>query len=132
MNQENPLTELAGCLIIQEGKLFLLYREDEDWWEVPGGKVEEDESPTQAAVRETMEETGVKVELKKPFYSGEFQKDGEMFLWHGYIAEVRDGEPRPREDIFTDSAWFTAEDLDEKSIAPNLEMVEPALRKLLD
>lgn len=132
MNQENPLTELAGCLIIQKGKLFLLHREDEGWWEVPGGKVNKDESPTQAAVRETREETGVEVELKKPFYSGEFQKDGEMFLWHGYIAEVKEGEPESKEDIFTDSGWFTAEDLDEADTAPNLEMVEPALRKVLE
>ena len=132
MNQENHITELAGCLIFREGKLFLLYREDESHWEVPGGKVEKSESPTQAAVRETKEEAGVEVELKKPFYSGEFQKDGEMFLWHGYIAEVKQGEPCTSEDRFTDSDWFGAEELDEEDIAQNLEMVEPALRKVLD
>jgi len=125
----NP-TEIAGILIIQEKRLYLLQREDEDWWEVPGGKVKEDESPTEAAVREAKEEIGVEPELKKPFYTGEFQKDGEMFLWHGYIAEISE-EPEIQDDKFKDSKWFTAEDVDEKNTAPNIEMIEPALRKLL-
>lgn len=126
------MTELAGCLIIQEKRLMLLYREDEDWWEVPGGKVEKNESPTEAAVREAMEEIGVEVSLEKPFYTGEFQKDGELFMWHGYIAELVDGEPEAVEDRFTELKWFTAEDLEEKDIAPNLEMIQPALRKILE
>ena len=77
------MIELAGNLIVQDGKILLLYREDEEHWEVPGGKVEEDESPTSAAVREAQEEIGVEVELKKPFFSGEFQHDDELFLEEG-------------------------------------------------
>lgn len=130
MNKQ--ITELSGSLMIEEGKLFLLYRENEGWWEVPGGKVETNESPTEAAVRETEEEAGVGVELKKPFYSGEFQKDGEIFLWHGYIAEPQNGEPKAREEKFSEQKWFDAGDLEEENLAPNLEMIEPALRKLLD
>ena len=68
--------------------------------------------------------------MKKPFYTGEFQKGGEMYLWHGYIAEIT-GEPEIQEDKFTDSKWFTAEELDEEKVAPNIEMIEPALRKVL-
>ena len=54
MNSE--VIELAGNLIVDDRQILLVYREDEEHWEVPGGKVESDESPTEAAVREAREE----------------------------------------------------------------------------
>lgn len=97
---------------------------------MPGGKVEEEESPTEAAVREAKEEIGVDVELEKPFYTGEFQKDEKLYMWHGYIASMED-KPEIQEEKFSEKRWFTVEDLEEKEIAPNLEMIEPALRNIL-
>lgn len=123
-------TELAGNLIIKDGKILLLYREDEEHWEVPGGKVKEDESPTEAAVREAEEEIGVEVKLEKPFYSGEFQHDDSIFLWHGYIADIRDGEPEIQEEKFRELEWFEGTELDGLDLAPNLRMILPALRRL--
>lgn len=123
-------TELAGNLIIESEKILLLYRKDEGHWEVPGGKVEEDENPTQAAVRKAKEEINIEVELQKPFYSGEFQHNNEIFLWHGYIAEFNNGEPELNEDKFEKLGWFRGQELDEMDLAPNLNMILPALRKL--
>jgi len=123
-------TELAGNLIIEDGKILLIYREDEEHWEVPGGKVETNESPTEAAIREAKEEIKTEVELRKPFYSGEFQHNDEIFLWHGYIADVKNGEPSLNEDKFEKLQWFEGPGLDEIDLAPNLKMILPALRKL--
>lgn len=125
------MIELAGNLLVEEGEVLLIYRSDEDHWEVPGGKVEDDESPTQAAVREAEEEIGVEVELEKPFYTGEFMKEGEMFLWHGYIASTEEN-PSLQEEKFSDLEWVGKERLDELELAPNLRQIEPALRKILD
>lgn len=144
------MIELAGNLIVEDGKILLLYREDESHWEsqrtqdgescstsipegcwgVPGGGVEDDESATEAAVREAEEDIGVSVELRKPFYSGEFQHDGEMFLWHGYVAEIVGGRPEINEDRFEELEWFDPRELDGLELAPNIEMILPALRKL--
>lgn len=127
----SEIVELAGNLIVDDRQILLVYREDEEHWEVPGGKVKEEESPTEAAVREAQEEIGVDVELKKPFYSGEFQHDGQMFLWHGYIARIEDDqEPEPQEDKFGEMKWFYSTQLDNIELAPNLEMILPALRKI--
>lgn len=124
------MIELAGNLLVEDGEVLLIYRSDEEHWEVPGGEVEEDESPTQAAVREAEEEIGVEVELEKPFYTGEFMKDGEMFLWHGYIAST-DETPSLNEEKFSSLEWVGKERLDELNLAPNLRQIEPALRKIL-
>ena len=124
------MIELAGNLIVEDEKILLLYREDESHWEVPGGKVEDGESATEAAVREAEEEIGVSVELRKPFYSGEFQHDDDMFLWHGYVAEIVEGRPEVQESRFEKLEWFDPRELDDIALAPNIEMVLPALRKL--
>lgn len=95
---------------------------------MPGGKVEEDESPTQAAVREAKEEIGVNVELEKPFFSGEFMHDDRIFIWHGYIASM-EGEPELKEDRFSKLEWFKGPELDDLELAPNLVQILPALRR---
>lgn len=124
------MEEIAGCLIIKEKNLLLIYRSDEEYWEIPGGKIEEDESPTKAAVRETREEVGVEAELEKPFYSGEFEKQGKLYLWHGYIAKTEE-KPEKSEEQIEKIEWVGKERLEKIKLAPNLKQVEPALRNLL-
>lgn len=56
----------AAVLIEKNDKLLLLQRNHEPWkgsWMVPAGYVEADEDPRDAAVREVLEETGLRVEL---------------------------------------------------------------------
>jgi ADP-ribose pyrophosphatase YjhB (NUDIX family) len=48
----------------KKGRVLLSHRRDLDLWNLPGGSVESGELPTAAAVRETREETGLKIKLK--------------------------------------------------------------------
>ena len=59
--------KVVAALIVHEGRIFATqrgYGEWQGWWEFPGGKVEPDESPEDALVREIHEEldTLIKVE----------------------------------------------------------------------
>jgi len=45
------------------GELLLIRRSDNDNWAMPGGAVDLGESLTQAAVRETLEESGIECEI---------------------------------------------------------------------
>lgn len=52
------------AILDQDGRLLVLWRHDEDDYnsggpDLPGGGVEPDESPEQASIRETLEETGI-------------------------------------------------------------------------
>lgn len=125
---------LAGTLIIEEGKLLLLHETEEDHWEVPGGKIEPNESPTQAAVREAQEEIGVEAQLQRPYYSGEFQHDNELYEWHGYLASISDGRPELRGgEKFDELKWFSREEFMEcGKLAPNLRMIEHGIKRLLN
>lgn len=54
----------VGAVIVLEGKILLEQRKNEPGkgkWSIPGGKVELGETPEQAVIRETKEETGLVV-----------------------------------------------------------------------
>jgi 8-oxo-dGTP diphosphatase len=56
----------AGALIIRNGKVLLVRRAIEPfrgYWDIPGGFCEVDEHPTETAIREVGEETGLEIEL---------------------------------------------------------------------
>lgn len=59
----------VGSVIVSDGKVVLIRRgSDPDYglWSIPGGLVEEGESLREAVARETLEETGIVVEVKEP------------------------------------------------------------------
>jgi 8-oxo-dGTP diphosphatase len=68
-------------------------------WEFPGGKVEKDESPEDAMVRELEEELGIKVAKKdlEPFWflSHAYPEYEFHLLMPVYLCRVWKGEPKP-------------------------------------
>lgn len=54
---------VAGAFIVKDGKVLFLNHKKLDYWLMPGGHVEDGETPDEAAVRETIEETGFKIEI---------------------------------------------------------------------
>ncbi len=53
----------ASALIENQGRFLILYHEKLKLWLYPGGHVEADEEPQDAALREIQEETGIEVSL---------------------------------------------------------------------
>jgi 8-oxo-dGTP pyrophosphatase MutT (NUDIX family) len=55
-----------GCSVVipdDQGRILLQKRTDGDWWSLPAGGMDPGETPTQTAIREVREETGLEVEL---------------------------------------------------------------------
>jgi 8-oxo-dGTP diphosphatase len=67
------------------GTLLLVRRCDSGTWELPGGRVDVGETAVEAAVRETVEETGVHVEVTE--LAG-------LFTDPGHVVRAIDGEVR--------------------------------------
>jgi|SRR3989344_1255718 len=65
MAQNNDLEKhfTASALIIDNGKVLLLYHKKLGVWLYPGGHIEKNETPGQTVIREVKEETGLDVEI---------------------------------------------------------------------
>ncbi len=60
----NSLVPSVNVVVVNAaGEVLLIRRADNDNWAVPGGAVDLGESLVQAAVRETLEETGIECEV---------------------------------------------------------------------
>lgn len=55
----------SSVVLIKDGQLLMVRQtyKGEELWTFPGGRIEADETPVQAAVREVYEETGFEVEI---------------------------------------------------------------------
>jgi 8-oxo-dGTP diphosphatase len=89
MNDRPPI---AAAVIVDDGRVLLVRRRVEEGvlsWQFPAGKVEPGESGSQAAVRETREETGLAVQAVGGLGERIHPDTGRMML---YIAcEILDG-----------------------------------------
>jgi 8-oxo-dGTP pyrophosphatase MutT (NUDIX family) len=62
----------AGGVVFRDGKVLIL-RTRTDEWVLPKGKIEEGESGAETAVREVLEETGIRAEAVEPFGVTQYQ-----------------------------------------------------------
>lgn len=98
---QNPIPA-AGVIIVENNKILLVKRAHPPklgWWCLPAGFMEWDEHPTQTAVRETYEETGLKVKLESFFevYSGNDDPRSNAILLL-YLAKRTGGEIKAGDD----------------------------------
>jgi 8-oxo-dGTP pyrophosphatase MutT (NUDIX family) len=102
-------TKGSSCVVINDKEeVLLVLREDFRIWALPGGGVEPDETWEQAAVRETLEETGYQVEIRQ--YVGEYWRPqmshGKGDLRHVFLAQVTGDIPSQHDKESIDVRWF--------------------------
>jgi 8-oxo-dGTP diphosphatase len=109
------------------GALLLVRRRDTGDWELPGGRVEPGESATDAAVRETAEESGVNVEITgvvgiytDPGYLIAEPRTGAVRQPFAvcFHARARSGTPRGDQDETSDARWVATSHLPALPIHP--------------
>jgi 8-oxo-dGTP pyrophosphatase MutT (NUDIX family) len=147
MNQPAEMSRpVARVLVLDPGNHVLLFFDDRDegreaFWYPPGGRIEEDETPEQAARRELTEEIGLETEIgplvlrrrARFTYRGRFFDQDE---WH-FVARVdrpaslisRQGDNEA--DAIAAHRWWSLSDLESSKETIFPEGIADLLRRII-
>lgn len=111
-----PIRKAVRCYLIDNNKVIIIkYKKGnkkEDYYDIPGGKIENGELPEQTAIREMKEETGI--EIKNPKYKGNIivEYPDRIYDFDIFITNNYKGEPQEFEE--NTSEWIDIKTLLQK------------------
>lgn len=114
---------VAAAIMDEEGNIFCAQRpEGKDlagYWEFPGGKIEEGESPEEALAREIREEFGAKIEVLSYVNEASFDYSFGTVVMKTYRARLISGDKSELKLLEHQAdVWLASEDLHSVQWAP--------------
>ena len=123
---------VVAAIIIRDGKLFATqrgYGKWKDWWEFPGGKIEQDELAEDALKREIREELASDVEVGELLTSVEYDYPDFHLSMLCYLCSVVSGQLSLLEH--KDARWLSADELDSVNWLPADLEILPLISDIL-
>lgn len=124
---------VVAAIIIRDGKLFATqrgYGKWKDWWEFPGGKIEQDELAEDALKREIREELASDVEVGELLTSVEYDYPDFHLSMLCYLCSVVSGQLSLLEH--KDARWLSADELDSVNWLPADLEILPLITDILN
>lgn len=110
-----------ATVICHQGDKVLLVRKPEAKWTLPGGKIEIDEGPTEAALRELSEETGLASDALEFLATHKFDSRAH----HVFRLAVPDSLAAHPQNEIADCRWFSPRDLASKAVKrPSIKLLK--------
>ncbi len=121
----------TACVFNKENKILLTKRHNprnlvvHNLWQFPGGSVEYGESPSDAALREIHEETGISIQLQDhhPLVDSHTFKEGAHIILMIYSADYLSGEidiSQDRQET-SDARWFGIKEISGLNCMPKIK-----------
>jgi 8-oxo-dGTP diphosphatase len=116
----------VGAVVFNDNCVLLVRRgqaPSEDLWAIPGGSVEVGETLQEAAEREILEETGIRIRAAKPIYTFDvIERDADGKIRFHYVivdlaAEYVSGQPAAGDDA-SEARWVSADEVTELEVSP--------------
>jgi 8-oxo-dGTP diphosphatase len=117
---------IGACAIIldERNRVLLSHRRDLDLWNLPGGGVESGELPTEAVVRETREETGLEVAVKR--LVGVYGKKDKDEIVLAFTCHIVGGQLSVTDEA-DESRYFQADAIPPNTSPKQIERIHDAL-----
>lgn len=118
--------EVVAAIIEKEGRIFATqrgYGDYKDWWEFPGGKIEEGETPEEALAREIQEELKADISVGEHLCSVEYDYPEFHLRMYCYICKLLSREVTLVEHEA--AKWLALDELDSvKWLPADIEVIE--------
>ncbi|MBB2181430.1 8-oxo-dGTP diphosphatase MutT [Lachnospiraceae bacterium MD1] len=111
--------EVAAAIIIQNKSIFATergYGDFKGYWEFPGGKIEEGETPQEALVREMMEELNVRIKVQELVEIVNYDYPDFHLTMHCFLCKIISGDMILKEH--TSARWLTKDHINEVDWLP--------------
>lgn len=108
----DPKSAAIAYVCDEQGRILLIQRgigDTKGLWALPGGYIDVNEHPKDAAIRETFEETGLQVEVAR-LIDVYFDVDDGGVITIAYAVRILGGELQAGDDAL-DAVWFSREDV---------------------
>ena len=120
----NPETNRKEIFATQRG-----YGEWRDWWEIPGGKIEQGETPEECIVREIREELATEVKAQKILGVVDYDYPTFHLTMHCILCTIVSGELKLLEH--ENAKWLTAETLHSVDWLPADKLILDEIERVL-
>ena len=128
---------VATVYIVKDAKVLLVFHKKLNAWLPPGGHIDENELPCDAAKREALEETGFEVKLigkemslgkgvKKLAHPKAVQlediKEGHQHIDLVYYGVIANGKLKLNQKEHSNIKWFSANELDGNEVIESVRI----------
>lgn len=114
------MKRVTASILIKDNSILIAKRKAGErlanFWEFPGGKIEDGESPEECLKRELKEELGIEVIVGNFFCESIYHYEHGTIQLLGYWTTWVSGEIRPK--VHSEVKWVTPEELDQYIFAP--------------
>jgi len=107
------IVKVVAAIIVHEDKIFATqrgYGDFKDGWEFPGGKIEKNETPQEALIREIKEELDTEIEVGELLDTVEYDYPKFHLSMDCFICTIKSGELVLKEHEA--AKWLTKDTLD--------------------
>ncbi len=122
--------KVVAAIIRRDEEIFATqrgYGDYKDWWEFPGGKIEGDETPEEALVREIHEELDTVIEVEKYLTTVEYEYPTFYLSMDCFWCSLKEGHLILLEH--EDARWLPLESLRQVNWLPADILVVDAIEK---
>ncbi len=122
---ETKFTIGAFAIILdQDDRVLLCFRDDMNVWNLPGGRVERGELPTEAVIREVKEETGLVISVDR--LTGIYGKRGQDDIVFSFTCQIIGGNLQNSTES-VDLSYFDIDALPERLLGFHEQRIHDAV-----
>ena len=114
-----PSLAVKSFIVNNDGKLLMLKRDNKDLhtpgeWEIPGGRLTSGEDPFEGLKRETLEETGLNIEILNPMRIHHFTRDdGQKITMVTFLCKPLSNDIKLSEE-HSEHSWVDVDEAKDK------------------